>query len=218
MSEMEIRRAGPEDATFLAWVMQEADRMGGETSATDLTFAIGEEARLAFLACLANSTQDSYYHHKRFLIATLDGTPAAALSGYIPSELPIGSFELVVRREANRQSWPQERVDGVLSGSRFLSSNFFQVSLPSDALRVEWVATRPEFRRRGLVSALLKRLIDEARTADLREAIVGTSIGNDGALSVYRRAGFEIFAECRHADFEALYGAPGLVFLRQRLD
>jgi hypothetical protein len=75
----------------------------------------------------------------------------------------------------------------VLSGSRFLSSQFFRVSLPGDALRVEWVATRPEFRRRGLVFALLMRLLDDARAGGLREAYVGTAIGNAGALGVYQK-------------------------------
>src|SRR4051812_38923571 len=116
MSDVEIRRAEPGDAAFLAWVMQEADRMGGSTSSTDLTFDIGEERRLAFLARLANSAQDSYYHHKRFLIATVEGLPAAALAGYVPDQLPRDSFELAVRSEAAVEGWSPELVDQVLSG------------------------------------------------------------------------------------------------------
>jgi hypothetical protein len=92
MSEVEIRRARPDDVAFLAWVMQEADRMGGLTSSIDLTFDVGEDRRLAFLARLADSDQDSYYHYRRFLIALVDGIPAASLSGYVPDELPEGAF------------------------------------------------------------------------------------------------------------------------------
>jgi len=51
----------------------------------------------------------------------------------------------------------------------------------------------------------------------IQRAHVGTYIGNEPAVATYRRAGFEVFAEGRHADYEARVGAPGVVFLRRTL-
>lgn len=214
MGDISIRLANPDDADFLAWVMQEADRMGGTTSSTDLTFDFGEAQRLAFLAQLANSHEDSYYHHHRFLVAEVRGVPAAALSGYVPDELPTESFERVVSAEGNAVGWSGDVLETVLAGKRFASGNFFRVAIPGTALRVEWVATVPAFRRRGLVRRLLERLLAESSARGLSQAFVGTAIGNGAALRAYQAAGFEVFAECRHVDFEALYGSPGLTFLR----
>ena len=37
------------------------------------------------------------------------------------------------------------------------------------------------------------------------------------ALTTYRSAGFEEFAECRSVDYEARFKTPGLVFLRRAI-
>ena len=212
-----IRPATAGDARFLAWVMQEADRMGGVTSSTDLVFDFGEERRLEFLARLAVSSADSYYHYRRFLIAEVDGEPAAALAGYVPDELPPDSFTTVVRAEATAAGWADSELTDVLRRDRYFSSHYFRVAIPGDALRVEWVATQPEFRQRGLSVALLERLLDRGRADGLRIAYVGTAIGNEPAQRTYEAAGFRVFAESRHVDFEAIYGTPGLVFLRREI-
>ena len=212
-----IRPATAADAPFLAWVMQEADRMGGVVSSTDLVFDFGEKRRLDFLARLAVSDADSYYHYRRFLIAEVDGEPAAALAGYVPDELPPDSFIAVVREEGARAGWTDSELMEVLSRDHYFSSHYFRVAIPGDSLRVEWVATRPEFRRRGLIAALLQRLLFHGRQRGLRNAYVGTAIGNEPAQRAYESAGFEVFAECRHVDFEAIHAAPGLVFLRRQL-
>jgi len=197
--------------------MQEADRMGGSTSSTDLLFDFREPQRLDFLAKLANSESDSYYHHRRFLVAEVNGVRSAALSGYVPDELPKDSFDQVVRREGAAAGWSDDLVERVLSGKRFASSNFFRVAIPGDALRVEWVATIPKRRRIGLTAKLLHRLHTEAAQRGLRQAFVGTAIGNAAALRAYEGAGFQVFSECRHSDYEALYGIPGITFLRRAL-
>jgi len=217
MDEPAVRTATASDAPFLAWVMQEADRMGGVTSSTDNVFDFGEERRLDFLARLAVSEADSYYHYRRFLVVEVDGEAVAAFAGYVPDELPADSFGTVVRLEGERAGWTTDELTEVLSRDRYFSSHYFRVAIPGDALRVEWVATRPEFRRRGLVAALLERLLERGRAEGLRTAYVGTAIGNEPAQHAYKSAAFEVFAECRHVDFEAIYGAPGLVFFRREI-
>jgi GNAT superfamily N-acetyltransferase len=58
-------------------------------------------------------------------------------------------------------------------------------------LEVEGAYVRPEFQRRGIGSALLKRLLDDARAAGIDRFQVYTGSKTlDDALDFYRRAGF----------------------------
>jgi RimJ/RimL family protein N-acetyltransferase len=42
-------------------------------------------------------------------------------------------------------------------------------------------------------------------------------IGNDRAQRAYERAGFRVFGEKRHPDFEAVWGCPGVRALGRAL-
>jgi ribosomal protein S18 acetylase RimI-like enzyme len=218
MSEPRVRTATPEDARFLAWVMQEADRMGSEVGALDLIFDVGEERRLEFLARVAVSELDSTGHYSRFLVAELAGQPAAALSGYVPDDLASEDVPLLLRSVAAELGWSEPEVNRLVErAARFTSSTFFRVQLPGGTLRVEWVATRPEFRGRGLNRALLETLFERGRASGLRTAHVGTSIGNHPAIAAYQSAGLVPYAEVRHRDYEAMFGRPGHIYFRRDL-
>lgn len=219
MSEdVRLRPATPGDAPFLAWVMQEADRMGGPVGGLDLIFNVGEARRREFLARIATSEVDSVGHASRFLVAEVDGAAAAALSGYVPDEIPADAVDRVLRREASLLGWSDSELDALLErAARYTSAPYFRVSIPGDTLRVEWVATRAEFRGRGLNRALHEALFARGRASGLRTAHVGTAIGNDAAIAAYRAAGFEPFAEVRHRDYEAVFGRPGHIYFRREL-
>ena len=77
--------------------------------------------------------------------------------------------------------------------------------------------TDADVRGQGVSSALLTRLLANAHQRGLQTAYVLTYIGNEPAIATYRRAGFEQFAECRHADYERRFKAPGLVAFRRGL-
>jgi ribosomal protein S18 acetylase RimI-like enzyme len=215
--ELAIRPATPADAQFLAWTAQEADRAHTGKGSLDLIFDLEESERLDILAALTTSDVDSYLHHSRFLVADLDDQPAAALSGYVAADLPTDSFEAATRHTLRQRGWPAERINSLIARKRYFSSNYFRVPEPSDTLRVEWVAARPQARRRGLIQRLLISLLEAARDRGMPTAHVGTPLGNTPAIRAYERAGFTIYAEARHADFEAIYNTPGIVFLRQTL-
>ena len=77
--------------------------------------------------------------------------------------------------------------------------------------------TDPRFRSSGVSSRLIAHLLDTARADGVATAHVGTYIGNMSAIATYRRAGFDVFAEVRHVDYERRFETPGLVFLRRDL-
>jgi ribosomal protein S18 acetylase RimI-like enzyme len=82
---------------------------------------------------------------------------------------------------------------------------------------VEHVATKPEFRRRGLVERLIGEILDVGRKRGATVADIGVLIGNDPAQRAYEKCGFEVIDEKRHPDFEAVYGCPGVRSLRRAI-
>jgi GNAT superfamily N-acetyltransferase len=211
VGEIRIRPARRDDAAFLALAMQEADRGNTGTGSWDVMFPGADEDRLRILAALASASQPSYVHWSTFLIAEIDDEPAGTVAGYVPGVMTADHFVAAChevlgsdadQRLAERGAWSRE---------------YFAVSIPNDALRMEWVYTDPELRSRGVSSTLIAVLLQRARADRIMSAYVGTYIGNAPAISTYSRAGFEEFAECRHLDYQLRFKAPGLVFLRRTL-
>jgi len=215
MTGFELRQAQRADAAFLARAMQEADRGHTGIGSWDIIFAGCEQTRLDALARLAAAQPRSFVHWSKFIVAEVDGRPAAAAAGYVPHETPP---RLLL--EAADEAQIEDRVRAGLAGEGAggaWSREYFAVELPGDTLRVEWVYTASEHRGRGICGHLLSHLLDAARERGLGTAHLATYVGNAPAIAAYRRAGFEPFAECRHVDYEQRFGAPGLVFLRREL-
>ena len=82
---------------------------------------------------------------------------------------------------------------------------------------VEHVATKAEFRRRGLVERLMHEMLERGRERGATTADIGVLIGNDPAQRAYEKCGFEVVEEKRDAAFEAAYGSPGARMLRRAL-
>ena len=74
---------------------------------------------------------------------------------------------------------------------------------------IEYVATDPAYRGRGLVQALIAQALDTGRAAGFARATISFLIGNEPAERAYAKAGFVFAAEKRDPDFEAIIGAPG---------
>jgi ribosomal protein S18 acetylase RimI-like enzyme len=82
---------------------------------------------------------------------------------------------------------------------------------------VEWVATAPEFRRRGLVDRLMAEILDRGRARGKNEGHISVLIGNDGAQRAYEKNGFVPYADSVNEQFEAVYGCPGARHLRRTI-
>ena len=206
-----MRPARRDDAPLLALAMQEADRGHTGIGSWDVMFPGADEARLAILRALAVTTTPSYVHWSTFLIAESDDKPVGTVAGYVPGVMTADLFTTACREVLGSDA------DVRLSERGAWSRDFFTVNIPPDTLRVEWVYTDPDARARGVSSKLIGALLERARGEAIATAHVGTYIGNAPAVSTYRRAGFEEFAECRHLDYQHRFKAPGLVFLRRTL-
>ena len=81
---------------------------------------------------------------------------------------------------------------------------------PDDRWTVEWVATVPDFRGRGIVQKLLAAILEKGRERGYRKAQIAYLIGNTLAQRSYERVGFETVSEQRDPDFEAALSCPGI--------
>jgi ribosomal protein S18 acetylase RimI-like enzyme len=211
---VEIRQGRNQDADFLAWVMLSASRAHLPRGVWDLIIGGGEAICLDYLRRLAVAEPRSLCHYENFLVADVDGHAAAALSGY---DMKAGGWALVGEAMAKVQrdlGWTD--ADVAISQQRVGPAwACFLPDIGAD-WGIENVATRPEYRRKGLIKTLLNSALRESVEHDGKLVQIITYIGNDEACAAYRKSGFRVLDEKRCAGFEALLGSPG--FMRMICD
>jgi ribosomal protein S18 acetylase RimI-like enzyme len=210
-----IRSGRADDADFLAWVMFSASRAHLARGLWDLIIGADEAGCLDYLKRLAVAEPRSLYHYESFLVAESDGTPAAALCGFETQ----GAWEIVGDAMANVQrdlGWTD--TDAMASYQRI--APIWTACMPSDAgadFAVESVATLPEYRRRGLVRALLDAVLEDAVRRGSKLAQITTYLGNDAAQSAYEKSGFHVLDKKRCSELETILGVPGFLRLTRAL-
>ena len=207
---MRIRPAVVADAPLLAWVMLEASRGHVARGAWDVWAGDDEPRTLRLLERLAVQEVPSFCRFDGFLVAEIDGVPAAALSGYDPAAPGMGDPDRAIASAAEHVlSWgPAERAAADQRLAPFMTC----ITVPPPAVWiVEWVATRPAFRRHGLVHDLLRAVVEVGRRRGFDRSQITLFIGNTAAESAYARAGYGVADQKRHPAFERLLGVPGLV-------
>ncbi len=210
-----IRNARVEDAEFVAWVMLTAFRSHLERGLWDLVVGGTDQEVLRYLVALATTSQPHWAHHSPFIVAEVDGEPAAALCGYFEAELGMDALvKAMPDVEAAVGRTPAEVAAGAQRSGSIV--HVAPEHIPR-AWIVENVATRPEFRRRGLVDQLISEILERGRQLGAPVAEIGVMIGNDSAQRAYEKAGFVVVGEKRHPDFEAAYRSPGIRALRRDL-
>lgn len=212
---IKIVDATPEHAPFIAWVALTAFRSHLDRNFWDFMIEGDDADKLRYLEALTTTNERHWTHHSSFIVAEVDGAPAAALAGYFDEELG-GSRLTTAIVEANRRTGRSD--ESAAAGFERASSIMKVVPehVPG-AWIVENVATRPEFRRKGLIVQLTEEILERGRKRGATVADVSVFIGNDPAQRAYEKCGFVPIAEKRDADFESVYKTPGTRTLRRSL-
>lgn len=212
---LRIRRGTLADAEFLAWVMFAASRAQLNRGLWDLIIGADEAGCLDYLRRLALAEPRSLYHCENFLIAEVDGAPAAALCGFETR----GAWEIVGDAMSNVQrdlGWTE--ADAAASYQRVgaVWASCMPPEIGAD-FAIESVATLPQFRRRGLIGGLIEEALAQARQAGCGLAQITTYIGNDAARLAYEKSGFKVLDEKRCTTADEILGVPGFVRLTREL-
>ena len=204
-----IRRGKREDAEFLARVMMLASRGHLPRGVWDLITGDSEENCLDYLRRLALAEPVSLCHYSSFIVAEHMGSPAAALCGFDPRAGGWQTLGDAMQNVQRGKGWTQ--ADEKASAKR--TAPVWQCTFDTldGAWVVESVATMPEFRRRGMVDALMAEILEAGRASGHRIAQLTILIGNVAAQRAYEKAGFIVTDQKRHPDFEAALGAPGFM-------
>ena len=91
------------------------------------------------------------------------------------------------------------------------------VPTPDNFWVVEWVATVPEYRGRGLVGRLLEEILERGRRLHYQDAQISIMIDNVAARRSYESAGFQVFDQKTSARMNEALGTHGICRLRRTL-
>ena len=201
-----IRRAGPDDASFVAWIILAAQRGDRPRGWFDIALGWPEPDCVAFVERIATAQRQSWWHVSQFTIAEVDGEPAAALCA-MPAAGTGAAARSAIEEAADKTGLKASELAAIFRRGAYTAGCWVQGG-DGDWL-IEHVASQHAHRGRGLVQALLGHALAAGQAAGFRRASVSFLIGNDAAERCYAKAGFAFAEEKRDPAFEALTGAPG---------
>jgi hypothetical protein len=147
-----------------------------------------EAGCLRYLEVLATTDIPHWAHHSTFIVAEVDGRPAAALCGYFDEEHGMQALQKAASEADERLGRTAEETAGVEAD---------RANLPRDA------EPRP-----GRMDRRERRNPPGSPPARARY---------DRAQHAYEKAGFRVTGEKRHPDFESVWGCPGISALSRDL-
>jgi translation initiation factor 4G len=210
---LRIRQADRGDTRFLAWVIQEAARSHLEWGVMDMAIP-DDEQRWAYLDAALHADARSFFHHTNFLVAEIDGRHVAALSGYEP-KIAVPEMLPMCQEVAQKIGWSNADLEKMLASFGAAAAAF--PDSPEERWTIEWVATLPEFRGRGIVHKLMVEILDRGRERGYEKAQIGYLLGNRPARRAYESQGFKTVYERRDAGFEAALGCEGMACMHMDL-
>ena len=202
-----IRTATAEDSDRIAYLAYLAGRSQVEVSIFDLMFPgpYGPTPeRLGEMARLLDTETRSWFHHSYHTVAEVEGVVAASLSAFTKKEGRVGKL-LGVLKEIG---WTDDDLSAM--GERMQPYMRVEYPVPEGAWIIENVGCYEEFRRRGLISALLKSAVDAGLRSGYRFITLNAFIGNVPAIGAYEKAGLRIIGERRDPEFARIFDCPGM--------
>jgi ribosomal protein S18 acetylase RimI-like enzyme len=201
-----IRPARLEDADFIAWTILTAQRGHRPRGWFDITLNWPEPQCLAFVRRIATAQRQSWWHVSQFIIAELEGEPAAALCA-LPAAGTRAAARSAIEEVATERGLDASELSAIWRRGAYAGNCWVQGG-DGDWL-LEHVATLPSHRGRGLVQALIDHALAAGKAAGFKRASISFLIGNEAAERCYAKAGFGFAEEKRDPAFEALTGAAG---------
>ena len=195
-----IRPARLEDAGFIARNILAAQRGDLPRGWFDIVLDRAESECLAIVERIATARRQSWWHTSQFIIAEVDGKPAAALCA-MPAAGTRSAARSAIQEVADDIGLNASELAAIYRRGAYAAGCWVQGG-DGDWL-VEHVATLPAYRGRGLVQALIEHACAAGKAAGFKRASITFLIGNEAAERCYVKAGFGFAEEKRDPAFEA---------------
>jgi GNAT superfamily N-acetyltransferase len=205
-SPVTIRPARREDARFIAHNILLSQRGPFPRGWFDIALGWDEPQCLAFVECIAIAPTQSWWHVTQFIVAEVEGEPAASLCA-LPAEGTEAAARAAIREVATAIGLSATDLMAIFRRGAYGANCWVQGG--AGEWLIEHVATLPEYRGRGLVQALIGHALAAGKEAGFARASISFLIGNEMAERAYAKAGFVFAEEKRDPAFEALTGSPG---------
>jgi ribosomal protein S18 acetylase RimI-like enzyme len=211
-----LRYAKKEDALFLAQSILIAGRAHVQKGIWEIVLDCDEEACLAFLGAVTVTDVPHLFHYTCSIVAENDqGELVGSLAGHDPQVKGYQALQQAIPEVVAKVQFPT-----AMQGTSTSQSERILACMPQvieGAWVIDSVATLPSARGRGVAEELLARVLEEGKQQRYRLAQVNVYIGNEPALNLYRKYGFEVVEEKRDPYFEQHIGSPGMVSLKMTL-
>jgi len=205
-SPVTIRPARPEDASFIARNILASQRGPFPRGWFDIALGWDEPQCLAFVECIAIAPTSSWWHITQFIVAEVEGEPAASLCA-LPAAGTDAPARAAIQEVARAIGMSATDLMAIFRRGAYARNCWVQGG--EGEWLIEHVATLPQYRGRGLVQALIEHALAAGKAAGFSRASISFLIGNEAAERSYARAGFTFAEEKRDPAFEAVTGSPG---------
>jgi ribosomal protein S18 acetylase RimI-like enzyme len=210
--DIHIRNAHQEDASFLARSILIAGRAHVKKGIWEVILGLPEEQCLNFLQNIAVTGPPHLFHYSCYFIAeTSMKDITGSLGGYSPEMKGYQALQQAIPAVYKKLQLPEK-----ISRDANERAAKIMACLPKEidnAWVVDSVATMTEYRGNGIAESLLRKVLDEGKKQGHKLSQVNMYIGNEPALHLYQKIGFEIIEEKRDRYFEEKIGSPGMLSL-----
>ncbi|RXH25830.1 MULTISPECIES: GNAT family N-acetyltransferase [Bradyrhizobium] len=203
---MTIRSARPDDAAFIVQTILSSQRGYCSRGWFDVALGWPDAQCRDFIARIAVAHAVSMWHVSQFLVAEVDGKPAAALCA-LPAAGTGPAAWRAIEEVAAATGLAATELEAIRYRGAYTRACWVQGG--EGDWMIEYVATDPPYRGLGLVQALIAHALDKGQAAGFARATISFLIGNEPAERAYARAGFVFAEEKRDPAFETIIGAPG---------
>ena len=192
MGTPQIRPATSADSAFLVEAIIAAEKSNSDKLGLATLFDLREEEVAALIVKMLDEEVDGCeFSTSSFLIAEVDGRPAAAVAGWVEGLADDMPSRLL---KANLIAFTFPKAGLVALQSRAKAIAGIQIEREQGTFQVEYVYVRPEHRGKGLAASLILRHWELAMAAnkELRRSQVQAFSNNITAIGAYSKLGFHI--------------------------
>lgn len=182
-----IRRAQIDDAAFIAWAIVSAQRGHVPRGWFDIALDWPEPQCVAFVERIATAQRQSWWHVSQFIIAEIEGEPAAALCA-MPAAGTGATGRSAIEEVAESSGLNATELAAIFRRGAYTDGCWVQGG--KDDWLIEHVASLPLHRGRGLVQVLIDHALAAGKAAGFKMASISFLIGNEAAQRCFAKAGF----------------------------